>query len=347
MAYFEIPGFSVEEKTAIAPWRPWNLELINVSSFWQKTKGDGVVVAILDTGLDVNHKEFTGRIIAPINIVDGSGDVTDNVGHGTHVAGIIAGKTTGVAPECRIMPIKISNERSITNKAIQDAFKWIVNWNKECKERDRVVAVNCSFSGPEYDPVVAFYIRQLTSDGVVVCVAAGNAGDGNPETHENYSFPAFIQEVVTVSSVNSDGSIAHYSNSFDGIDLAAPGTDIYSCAPGNRYCFLSGTSMATPHVTGACALLSAYFKKREGVYPREDDLDGSCGEREGILFKHIKPVEGSSYLYGKGLLDLTFDTKRWPLYRVQLGAYYYKEGAERKRREVAVLKGLPTYLVKY
>jgi len=340
-----IPHYEIQEASTPRDV-PWNIRMVNAPSFWERTRGDGAVVAVVDTGLDADHPEFEGRIVTSVNVIDG-GSVTDSVGHGTHVAGIIGGKTVGVAPECRIIPVKISNERHITNKAIQDAFRWVMNWNKECREEDRIVAVNCSFSGPGYDPVVAYFIRHLTSEGVVVCVAAGNSGDGNPETHEVFSFPAFIWEVVTTSSVDREGKIAHYSNSFDGIDLCAPGSEIYSAWPGGGYKVLSGTSMATPHVTGACALLSAWFKKREGVYPREDDLDGSCGERVGVLFKHIKKVEGSSYLYGRGLLDLTFDTKRWPLYRVQLGAYYYEDGARRKKSEVEKLKGLPTYLVKY
>lgn len=344
----KIPQYEIQETSAISEI-PWNIQMVNAPSFWEKTKGDGVVVAVVDTGLDVNHSEFEGRVISPVNFTAlgyRDNDVTDKEGHGTHVAGIIGGKNVGVAPECRIMPLKVFGGDNV-NESICNAFKYILDWNESCNEKDRVVAVNCSFSGTVYDPLMAYFIRRLVSEGVAVCVAAGNAGDGDPETHEVFSFPAFIWEVVTTSSVDRNGKIAHYSNSFDGIDLCAPGSEIYSAWPGGGYKVLSGTSMATPHVTGACALLSAWFKRREGFYPREDDLDGSCGEIEGILFKHIKKLYGDPLLYGRGLLDLTFDTKRWPLYRVQLGAYYYKEGAERKRKEVAVLKGLPTYTVKY
>jgi major intracellular serine protease len=176
---------------------------------------------------------------------------------------------------------------------------------------------------------MAYYIRTLTNSGVAVVVAAGNEGDGKPDTQEIFSYPAYIYEVITTGAVNQNGKAADYSNSFDGIDLAAPGTDIYSAWPGGGYKLLSGTSMAAPHVSGAYALLAALFRKREGRWPSTD-------EGEKILFRHIRQVPLDPLLVGRGMLDLNWETSRWPLYRVELGAFYRREEAKemaRKARE--------------
>lgn len=327
--------------------------MVNAPSMWEKTRGGGRVVALIDTGCDVNHPEIAERIVNPRNMINAAAvtDVTDMTGHGTHVAGIIAGKNVGIAPEARIMPFKVEvNNGTLDIMAIQDAFREIMMWNKNCNVADRIVAVNCSFGSSACDQMMAYFIRMLTADGVVVCVAAGNSGDGNPDTHEVFSYPAFLAEVVTVSSIDQNVNIAHYSNSFDGIDLAAPGTDIYSTWPGGTYHSISGTSMAAPHVTGACALLADWFYQREGRYPKENEMDAAVAhfaQAEGILFKHIRPASGgSSYLFGRGILDLTFAYNRWRLNRVQVGAYYNSSGAEVVVNKLKTA-GFSAYRVKY
>jgi len=317
---------------------PWNIAQVNAPSFWLHNKGAGAVVAVVDTGLDVNHPEFAGRVFKPMNFTTDGGyqDVTDVEGHGTHVAGIIAGKTTGIAPEARIMPLKVFGSNN--SMAFQDALRFIREYNKTAADNDKVVAVNCSWGGP-YDPIMHYIIRELVSEGVGVIVSAGNAGDGNPETAEIFNWPGFLWEVITVGALNRDGQPAGYSSSYDGIDLGAPGTDIYSAWPGGGYKLLSGTSMAAPHVTGAYALIVAAFKQREGRLPAGDEI-------ENILFKHVRATGADERLSGAGMLDLTYSTKKWPLYRVQTGAFYNKEGAELTKNKLSV-NGFSTYIVKY
>lgn len=347
---FKIPQFTIHSAPALMDLTPWNLKMISAPSFWEKSKGGGRIVAVIDSGLDVNHPELVGRVINPTNTTNEAAynDVTDTLGHGTHVAGIIAGKTVGVAPEARIMPFKVGVGANLSNNAIHEAMRHILNWNKKCSPADKIVAVNCSFSGGFYDAMMAYFIRELVADGVCVCVAAGNSGDGKEDTHEIFSFPAYIEEVITVSSINQDGNISNYSNSFDGVDIAAPGTEVYSCFPNNQHKVLSGTSMATPHVTGACALLVDMFYKREGRLPSEGEIDNACEHfpnAEGVLFKHAKK-SGSSYLYGRGILDLTYSTTRWPLYRVQVGAFYNQSGQMQTQNNLKK-SGFSTYSIKY
>lgn len=318
---------------------PWNIAQVNAPSFWPHSKGGGRVVAVVDTGLDVNHPEFAGRIIGARSFIGASiFDVTDVVGHGTHVAGIIAGLTCGIAPEARIMPIKVFGE-NMTGFEFQDAFKYIINWNKTCAPADKVVAVNCSWGGGAADTVLNYLIRQLVLDGVGVIVAAGNAGDGDPTTHEVFNYPAYWWEVITTGAVDADGNPAGFTSSFDGVDVGAPGVGIYSAWPGGGYKLLSGTSMATPHVCAAYALIVDAWCQREGRIPTGDEV-------EGILFRHVGKVDVAEEFVGRGLLDLTYATKRWPLYRVQVGAFFIGENADITKAKIGAA-GFPAYQVKY
>ena len=291
---------------------PWNISMINAPTFWNITKGGGRVIAIVDTGLDINHSEFTGRIYKPTNCtgVGAYNDVTPiSDYHGQHVAGIAAGATVGVAPEARIMPLKVFGGTDVSEN-IRNAFIKIIEHNKTCAIEDKVVAVNCSFGSASYDSGLAYNIRTLVSDGVVVCVAAGNSGDGKAETEEIFSYPAYISEVVTIASINQDGNIANYSNSFDGIDISAPGTYIYSAWKDGGYTTLSGTSMAAPHAVGVVALLADKFYLDNGRLPMEGEMDNICPfypQANGALFKHIKNINIDDRLIGMGILDLSIN----------------------------------------
>lgn len=318
-----------------------NITQVAAPSFWTKTKGGGAVVAVIDTGLDVNHPEFAGRIYKATNMTNADKNIVDQQGHGTHVAGIIAGASCGVAPEARIWPFKVvtDGKEYLTTAFINEAFRTILAHNRTCVPEDKVVAVNCSFSGISYDPYMAYMIRSLVEQGVTVVAAAGNQGDGKADTYEIASYPAYLWECLTVGALNKDLSSAAYSSSFDGIDLAAPGTEVYSAWPGGGYKLLSGTSMAAPHVTGAMALIYDAWRKREGVWPTEE-------EAVKILMKHIRKVEIDSRLVGAGMLNLAWSNLRWPLHRVQLGAFYNEAGCNAKAAELKGM-GLDTYKVKY
>lgn len=318
---------------------PINLSQINAPLFWSKSMGDGVLGAIIDTGLDISHPEFSGRIVEPTNFTqEGSySDVTDKEGHGTHVAGIASGATKGVAPKSRIMPIKVFGKAD--GFQFQEAFRYVRDYNKTAPEKDQVRAINCSWGGP-YDPVMHYLIRELVGSGVAVFVAAGNSGDGNPETSECFTWPGFLWEVVTVGALDLSGKQpAAFSSSYQGIDLAAPGTNIVSAWPGGGYKSLSGTSMASPQAYGAYLAICKAFRDREGRWPTEE-------EGLSILLKHTKAVDIDPREVGNGLLDLSWQTTRWPLYRVQLGAYYNRDNAD-SAAEKAKSSGFSTYVVKY
>lgn len=340
MKTYKIPKFEVNQ-TIEPAGLPWNIEMCNAPNMWRITKGGGAVVAVIDTGCDVNHQEFENRIVCPRNFttIGAYNDVVDTNGHGTHVAGIIAGKTVGIAPAARIMPLKVFGDNKV-NDNIYEAMLFILKYNAiMAAPRDRVACVNCSFGGGFYDPMMAYAIRKLVNNGVMVVVAAGNQGDGKADTEEIFSYPAYIHECVTIGALNQDCTQAKYSNSFDGIDLAAPGTYIYSAWPGSAYQTLSGTSMAAPHVSGAAALLYDAWRMRELDYPTEE-------QAYKLLMKHFRPLEISHKLVGEGLLDLTWLMGRWPLWRVQTGAFYNFAGAVQLEAEINKA-GFKTYIPKY
>lgn len=327
LSYIEHSGY---KPTSI----PWNISMINAPTFWNVTKGGGRVIAVIDTGLNVNHPEFAGRVYNPINCtsIGAYNDVTDTDGHGTHVAGTAVGKTVGVAPEARIFPLKVFGDNNV-NENINTAFRKIIEHNETCAIQDKVVAINCSFGSTAYDPLMAYLIRELTNSGVVVCVAAGNSGDGNPNTEEIFSYPAYINEVLTTASINQNGMIANYSNSFDGVDVSAPGTYIYSAWKDGGYNTISGTSMATPHVTGTVALLVDKFFLDNGRLPIEGEIDGICPfypQANGEIFKHIRKVDIDDNLTGMGVLDLS----------INLPSIGCREGFMWLNKQIAVIDGI-------
>lgn len=209
-----------------------------------------VIIAIVDSGLDVNHPAFKGRIVGAWNAVTGTDDVTDIVGHGTHVAGIAAGawgvdaNAAGVASNAKIMPIKATNNA-------RGAFKTsdIANGIRHAADHGAKV-INLSLGGPLWMPSLQDAIRYAESKGVVVIAASGNNGKNK------VSYPARFEEAVSVGS-SRDGKRSKFSNGGDRLDVSAPGEAIRSAVPGGQYGAKSGTSMSSPYVAGTAALVIA------------------------------------------------------------------------------------------
>lgn len=224
----------------------------------QEIDAKDVIVAVIDSGLDVNHPAFAGRIVKPYNSTNGSADVTDKNGHGTHVAGIIAGawgvdpKAGGVASSAKIMPIK-AGDGGFSSGDLVKAIRYAVD--------NGAKVINMSLGGPMMQPSVHRALKYAEEQGVVVLVATGN------DSKDKVSFPGRYDEVLGVGS-SKDGKRSPFSNGGDHIDLSAPGERIYATLPTgkseigdrlgtNTYGAISGTSMATPYAAGAAALVIA------------------------------------------------------------------------------------------
>lgn len=261
--------FKIKEVEPKADETPPGVKLIGADSMWNKgIYGEGVVVAILDTGCQTNHPDLYDSIIGGSNFTrDYNGDTSnyyDNNGHGTHVAGTIAasqnGKgVVGVAPKAKLLIGKVlDGEGSGSYAGIINGIRWATHWRGPNGEKVRII--NMSLGGPDDVPELKNAILEAVLNGILVVVASGNEGDNFEETYE-LSYPAMYNEVIEVGAVNIHKELAYFSNNNTEVDLVAPGVSIKSTYIGSRYAVLDGTSMATPHVAGALALLVEFCEK--------------------------------------------------------------------------------------
>lgn len=250
---------------------PYGVRQINAPDIWKSgEKGEGTVVAILDTGIDTTHPDLRDRIIDGRNFTSEGDrdDITDLNGHGTHVAGTIAAiennsGVVGVAPETKLLICKVLNRQGSGGyKGITDAIKWATKWKGPNGERVRVM--NMSLGGPYNDSSQYRAILDACSQGIVICVASGNEGDADESSME-YSYPANFNECVTVAACDEKKKLAEFSSNSYQVDVISAGVDVLSTYPTKKYAVLSGTSMATPHVSGALALIinrgERYFQR--------------------------------------------------------------------------------------
>jgi major intracellular serine protease len=240
---------------------PYGVKQLKADEVWEKAeKGKGVVVAILDTGIDTNHPDLKDQIIDGRNFTsEGTHtDFEDRNGHGTHVAGTIAAKendsgVVGVAPQVKLLIGKVLNRQGTGSyKGITEAIKWAADWRGPNDERVRVI--NMSLGGPVNDHEQYKAILYACSKGILVVVASGNEGDSDENTLE-YGYPSLYNECITVAACDDNKELAPFSNNSRQVDVIAAGVDVLSTYPESHYAILSGTSMATPHVSGALALI--------------------------------------------------------------------------------------------
>ncbi len=239
----------------------WGVDNVNAPEVWTSNDdfsgvtGANVIVAVVDTGVDLNHQEFEGRLTPGYDFVDDDETADDGNSHGTHVAGTIAGARdssgiTGVAPDASIMPIRVlDNNGSGWLSDIIAGVRWAA-------ENDADV-INLSLGGGGFSQSMADAIAFASEQGSVVVMAAGNSGGSSP------AFPAAHAEAhgLAVGAVNQQRNLAGFSNRAGTTALdyvTAPGVDVYSSIPGDEYARYSGTSMATPHVAGVAALLKSH-----------------------------------------------------------------------------------------
>lgn len=245
--------------------RDWNA--INAPQAWRRSHGDAsVVVAVIDTGVDYTHPDLAGNVLTAYgrNFATATVgyDPMDDNGHGTHVAGTIGAVgnnglgVAGVAWNVGIVPLKFldANGSGSLSGAVQ-----AIDYMVELKQQGvNIVVANNSWGGGGYSAPLAAAISSANDAGIVFTAAAGNEANDN-DASPSYPADYDISNVVSVGAVDtSDMTLAYFSNYGSSVDIAGPGVDIASTYPGGRYAQLSGTSMATPHVTGAIALLKAY-----------------------------------------------------------------------------------------
>ncbi|MDZ7792063.1 MAG: S8 family serine peptidase [Xanthomonadales bacterium] len=258
-----------------------SMEIVGVAeALAQGGDGSDQVVAVLDTGIDPAHPFLRGKVVdgACFSLVgscpggsrfeDGVGAATPLARHGSHVAGIAAGRNdefSGIAPEARLISLQVFSRIDGRFGAADSDVLRALDWLYSRLDRYPVASVNLSLgSNAGYtehcdsdSPYTAIF-RRLHEAGVVVVVASGNEGRTG-----GVGSPACVSYAVSVGSTDKSGAVSDFSNSGPTLDIIAPGDDIESAVPGGDFTRLSGTSMAAPHVAGAVAALRS-------LYPQTD-----------------------------------------------------------------------------
>ena len=253
----------------------WHLKAINLIDAWKVagTKGTpDIIVAVVDDGIDMGHKMFKDRITSPYNVFRQDNKLSKGVGHGTHVAGLAVGSDkkideglSGVAPNCKLMPIQVFDNGRATFSSVTSGIMYAIHHDAkvinvsagECfnglsalPESSQLDLANNYFKNEEFVWNKIFAVAKKKNVTIVFAAGNDNILACVPPEHRNC-------EVITVAAVNHDLRAAQFTNYGPGANISAPGVDIYSSVPGNKYKFADGTSMAAPIVSGAVALLKS------------------------------------------------------------------------------------------
>jgi len=229
--------------------------------------GAGIVVAVVDTGVDSTHPDLLGGVLPGYNPDPNYPTAADYLGHGTHVAGIIAASThngigiAGVAPGALILPVRVFNGFGPDGQPVASDYHVAVGILFAANPGYfgappylQADVINLSLGSPTYSQTAIDAVNYALDRGIVVVAASGNEG------FRSVTFPALYPGVIAVASTDPQDRRSHFSTSGDFVSVAAPGSSIWSTFPpaltgGAAYRKLSGTSMATPHVSGTVALM--------------------------------------------------------------------------------------------
>lgn len=346
------PNYKVEPAVISDPHydEQWGLQPfedsygISAEAAWEITTGsDDVIVAVLDTGVDISHEDLSGAIwentaetangqdddgngyiddLHGWDFANGDGSVYDDTkdfqeadedSHGTHAAGIIAAQHNGkgirgVASNIRIMPLKFlrGNDGGFTFDAVEGILY---------AEKMGASIVNCSWGSYGYSSILESVMAE--SDMLFVCAAGNDFASTDEITHypSGYDLP----NVISVAALSTNGFLCDFSNFGSGVDIAAPGRNIYSTLPKNRYGAMDGTSMAAPFVSGIAALVKSNVPTLSAKMIRQKIL---AGHRELANGKQLPKISANAY----GALSISLDTPQPNIPRYGASAAETSEG---------------------
>lgn len=274
----------------------WSITAFDLPKAWQHSQGEGVTIAVLDTGCDLDHPDLVNNLLPGRNFVKPGTPPEDDNGHGTHVTGILVAENNeigvvGVCPKAKVIPIKVLDAKGKGNLLnVAEGIRWAADQG--------VDLITMSLGSPIKVQQVRKAIVYALEKGIVTFVAAGNAGNT-----KDVFYPANYPETIAIGAVDESMRRANFSNTGRNLDFMAPGVDIFSTVPDNWYATLSGTSMACPFAVGVASLVLSYVKAGKAFYPLKTVEDYR------ILFqKYTTPVVNGNYADAKfyqgfGIID--------------------------------------------
>lgn len=276
------------EVKALAQSTPWGITRVEGTAAHNRGfYGNGIKVAVLDTGIDRTHEDLNVRGGYSVFTDSANRDpYYDGSGHGTHVAGTVAALNNtvgviGVAPQAELYAVKVlNNSGSGSYAGIAQGIEWAIQNNMDI--------INMSLGGSQSSNILRDWCDLAYNSGILVVAAAGNSGNsfgwGN-----TVGYPARYDSVIAVAATDSNNRRASFSSHGPAVELAAPGVNILSTTPGNNYASYNGTSMASPHVAGVAALVWAEKPNLTNVELRQ-------------LLRDTAQNLGSSNYFGSGLV---------------------------------------------
>ncbi|MFC0559452.1 S8 family peptidase [Halalkalibacter alkalisediminis] len=235
---------------------PWGVPHVQGTSVHSSgVNGNGVKVAILDTGIDRSHEDLSVNVKGGFSVFDdaaNSDPYYDGSGHGTHVAGTVAAVNNdlgvlGVAYNADLYAVKVlNNDGSGSYAGIARGIEWSV--------QNGMDIVNMSLGGSTSSQILEEWSDLAYAEGVLLIAAAGNSGT-RPGRGDNVGYPAKYDSVVAVAAIDQNNQRATFSSTGPAVEISAPGVSILSTTPNNGYASYNGTSMASPHVAGVAALV--------------------------------------------------------------------------------------------
>lgn len=279
------PDYKVQALNEVVPW---GISRIEATIVHPKTRGAGIKVGVIDTGIDFTHPDLS--VIGGTSCVDYTASYADDNGHGTHVAGTIAAVDNeigviGAAPQANLYAIKVLDANgSGYISGIVKGIDWAIS--------NKINIINMSLGSPNDSLTLHDACDRAYTGGMLVVAAAGNSGTVNP-SENNVGYPAGYASVVAVGATDSSDRRPTFSSTGPKVELAAPGNSIYSTLPSSNYGTLSGTSMASPHVVGTAALVWASSPTMKNIDVRQK-LDTTAIDLG---------VAGRDNEFGYGLVD--------------------------------------------
>lgn len=234
----------------------WEITKFDIPNYWKQSRGENIKIAVIDTGVDINHEDLKDSIIDGKNFIESGRDPIDIAGHGTHVASTIAARDNnygivGVANKAKIIPIKaLDNNGNGSTSTIAQAVRWAADRGSDF--------ITMSLGSPNSPAELKSAIDYANNKGCIIFCAAGNSGPG-----VDIMYPARYENTIAIGAIDRNLKRTNFTCSGDSLDFLAPGHEIIGCVPGDKYAIMSGTSMSNPFAVGLAALLLAYNKNEK------------------------------------------------------------------------------------